>query len=166
MKSYVWLTFGFMGWAYYEMSGGSEFLPVEIETAATVIQEDQGPEIVTRSNSPTLLAVSTSNISSSIEVNEAVAAATALDATEDDQPTVVLAAAPVFEPKLDIREVMGSRVNMRMGPGTDFDVITTLNPGTELEVLEVNADGWANVATVGLGIEGWMAARLLTEPKI
>ncbi|MBU2992635.1 SH3 domain-containing protein [Octadecabacter sp. 1_MG-2023] len=164
MKSYVLLTFGFMGWAYYEMSGGSDFVPVETVTAAVVIQEDQAPEIVTRASSPTLLALSTSNIVSSDDVNEAVAAN--VDVTESDEAVVVLAAAPVVAPKLDIREVMGSRVNMRMGPGTDFEVITTLNPGTELEVLNVNADGWANVATVDRGIEGWMAARLLTEPKI
>jgi len=53
---------------------------------------------------------------------------------------------------------------MRMGPSTDFEVITTLDGGTKLEVLSVDADGWANVSTER-GIEGWMAERLLTEPE-
>ncbi len=79
---------------------------------------------------------------------------------------VVEVLTPVVEPQLDIRQVAGSRVNMRMGPGTGFDVITTLESGTKLEVLEVNADGWANVSTVDRGLEGWMAERLLTDTDI
>jgi uncharacterized protein YgiM (DUF1202 family) len=54
---------------------------------------------------------------------------------------------------------------MRMGPGTGFDVIMTLDGGTKLEILDVNADGWANVATVDLGIEDWLAERLLTATE-
>ncbi|SMX39747.1 SH3 domain-containing protein [Octadecabacter ascidiaceicola] len=162
MKSYVWLTFAFMGWGYYEMSGGADFVPVERVTAEV---EAEAPEIVARADTTTLLSVSSSNIiaqptTTDVEVENAVADALALDAVE-----VVEAVAPVVEPVLDIRRVGGSRVNMRMGPGTDFDVITTLNSGTELEILSVNADGWANVSTVDRGIEGWMAERLLSDPS-
>ena len=45
----------------------------------------------------------------------------------------------------------------------NYDVITTLNGGTEIEVLSVSENGWANIITVDRGIEGWMAERLLTE---
>ena len=168
MKSYVWLTFGFMGWAYYEMSGGAEFEPIEREVAAV---EEPAPEIVTRAANPTLLAVSTSNVTSNVpvaapqaDIDQAVAEAVALDSTEAE-PEVIAIVAPVAEPMLDIRSVKGNLVNMRMGPGTNFDVITTLDGGTELEILQANADGWANVATVDRGIEGWMAERLLTAPE-
>ena len=27
MKTYVWLTFAFLGWGYYEASGGADFQP-------------------------------------------------------------------------------------------------------------------------------------------
>lgn len=165
MKSYVWLTFGFMGWAYYEMSGGSDFAPVEIEIAAIEIEDSQAPEIVTRASSQSLLTVSTSNIVAPSEINDAVADVAVLDVIEPETP-VVEVLAPVVEVFVDIREVSGSRVNMRMGPGTGFDVITTLDGGTKLEVLEVNVDGWANVATVDRGIEGWMAERLLSDADI
>ncbi|AKS44808.1 SH3 domain-containing protein [Octadecabacter temperatus] len=161
MRSYVWLTFAFMGWGYYEMSGGTDFVPVERVTAEV---EAEAPEIVARADTTTLLSVSSSNIiaqPTSTAVEVAVADAVALDEVE-----VVEAVAPVVEPVLDIRRVGGSRVNMRMGPGTNFDVITTLNSGTELEVLSVNADGWANVSTVDRGIEGWMAERLLTDADL
>jgi len=156
MKSYVWLTFGFMGWAYYEMSGGSEFEPVERQVAE-VVEQIEEPELVARANTTTLLAVSTSNVVQPVVTAQVV---------EVEPEPIVEVVAPVVEPKLDIREVGGNRVNMRMGPGTGFDVITTLNPGTKLEILDVNDDGWANVSTVERGIEGWMAERLLTAPEI
>lgn len=165
MKSYVWLTFAFMGWAYYEISGGSDFEPVQ--TVIAVVEQAE-PEIVTRANSPTLLAVSSSNIapqSQDTDIMQALTDAVALDSVEAE-PEIVAVVAPVVEPEeLDIRAVKGSRVNMRMGPGTGFDVIMTLDGGTKLEILEIDADGWANVSTVDRGIEGWMAARLLTDPK-
>jgi len=160
MKSYVWLTFAFMGWGYYEMSGGADFVPVERVTATV---EAEAPEIVARADTTTLLSVSSSNIiaqPTTTDVEAAVADAIALDDVE-----IVEAVAPVVEPVLDIRRVGGSRVNMRMGPSTDFDVITTLDSGTELEILSVNEDGWANISTIDRGIEGWMAERLLSDPS-
>lgn len=163
MKSYVWVTFVFMGWGYYEMSDGADFVPEQREMAAVDVAEE--PEIVARADTSTLMSLSTSNVVplvSDAEITQVVAQATALDAVEAE---IVEVTAPAVEPKLDIREVAGSRVNMRMGPGTGFDVITTLDIGTKLEVLDVNDEGWANVATVDRGLEGWMAERLLTDSE-
>ena len=164
MKSYVWLIFALMGWVYYEMSGGADFVPAERQVA---VVELEAPEIVTRADTTSLMSVSSSNTVAQPEVSDeeilrAVAQAVALDAVEPDVIAVVEA---VVEPKLDIREVAGSRVNLRMGPGTGFDVITTLDGGTKIEVLTVDEDGWANVSTVDRGIEGWMAERLLSDPE-
>jgi uncharacterized protein YgiM (DUF1202 family) len=164
MKSYVWLIFALMGWVYYEMSGGADFVPAERQVA---VVELEAPEIVTRADTTSLMSVSSSNTVAQPEVSDeeilrAVAQAVALDAVEPDVIAVVEA---VVEPKLDIREVAGSRVNLRMGPGTGFDVITTLDGGTKIEVLTVDEDGWANVSTVDRGMEGWMAERLLSDPE-
>jgi uncharacterized protein YgiM (DUF1202 family) len=164
MKSYVWLIFALMGWVYYEMSGGADFVPAERQVA---VVELEAPEIVTRADTTSLMSVSSSNTVAQPEVSDeeilrAVAQAVALDAVEPDVIAVVEA---VVEPKLDIREVAGSRVNLRMGPGTGFDVITTLDGGTKIEVLTVDEDGWANVSTVDRGMEGWMAKRLLSDPE-
>jgi uncharacterized protein YgiM (DUF1202 family) len=164
MKSYVWLIFALMGWVYYEMSGGADFVPAERQVA---VVELEAPEIVTRADTTTLMSVSSSNTVAQPEVSDeeilrAVAQAVALDAVEPDVIAVVEA---VVKPELDIREVAGSRVNLRMGPGTGFDVITTLDGGTKIEVLTVDEDGWANVSTVDRGIEGWMAERLLSDPE-
>jgi len=170
MKTYVWVTFAFMGWAYYEMSGGAGFVPEEQPILVAEADVAPAPDVVTRGDTTTLLTVSTSNRTEQpgaviVPASAPVAAAAPQIEVEEPVITPVVAPAitPAFEPKLDIREVAGSRVNMRMGPGTDFEVITTLNGGAALEVLSVNADGWANVMTVDRGIEGWMAERLLTD---
>jgi uncharacterized protein YgiM (DUF1202 family) len=34
MKKFIVLTFGFLGWAFYEVSGGDEFEPTPVQTAA------------------------------------------------------------------------------------------------------------------------------------
>lgn len=165
VKTYVWVSFAFMGWAYYELSGGSDFVPQQPVVAE--VEEAQSPEIVARADSDiTLISVSTSNVAPA-PVESAPVAEPVVAATSDivEEPQVELASLVAPEPQIDLRAVGSSRVNMRMGPSTDFDVITTLNSGTELEVIDVTADGWANVRTVDRGIEGWMAERLLTDPR-
>ena len=170
MKTYVWVTFAFMGWGYYEMSGGNDFVPEQRPVLAEVSAEPVA-EIVTRASTPSLLSVSSSNIAPPQPAPEAViiqAAATPAAPTEvviEEDTPIVEVVAPVAQAPIDIRSVAGSRVNMRMGPSTGFDVITTLDGGTEAEVLEVTADGWARVRTVENGIEGWMAERLLSAPQ-
>ena len=71
---------------------------------------------------------------------------------------------PVSAPEIsgDLRQVAGTRVNMRSGPGTEFGVVTTLSRGADVEVFEVNASGWARLRNVATGQEGWMAERLLS----
>jgi len=170
MKTYVWLTFAFMGWGYYEMSGGDTFVPEQapvLAAAETAPAENFNDVAVTRASTPTLLAISTSNVSTSLPAAEAevIQAAAIVPLDTADEASIVEIVAPIVEAPLDIRQVAGSRVNMRMGPSTSFDVITTLNGGADLEVLEVNTEGWARVSTVDRGIEGWMAERLLTEPQ-
>lgn len=167
MKTYVWVSFAFMGWAYYEVSGGADFAPQQREVIVAEAETSPDPEIVTRAATPTLLSVSTSNVSPAAETANAVlvsAPAPVETAPVAAEPVVTEVVAPVIEDTIDIREVASSRVNMRTGPGTNFEVIVTLDGGTELEVLDVDESGWANVATVDRGIEGWMAERLLTSP--
>ncbi|AGI66085.1 hypothetical protein OAN307_c03260 [Octadecabacter antarcticus 307] len=123
MQSCVWLTFNFMGRVYYEMAGGGDFAPVERQAA---VVQSQAPEIVARAATTTLLSVPSSNIIvqpevSNASVSLAVAQLVALDTVE---PNVIANIAPVveaiFEHELDIREIAGSRVNMRMGQVPDL----------------------------------------------
>ena len=53
------------------------------------------------------------------------------------------------------------RVNIRNGPGVDFDFFVSLPPGTGVQIIGQNAEGtWYNVR-LDDGDEGWVASRLL-----
>ncbi len=146
---FIIVSFFALGFAFYEFSGGSDFVPesrVSVADAADV----QPVEFTTD------VAVSRSNAASLIALNPTVTPVS-LDTTP---ATTIPVAAPAV---LDIRAVAGSRVNMRQGPGTSFDVVTTLDRGARTEVLEVNREGWARVEVVSTGQIGWMAERLLTD---
>jgi hypothetical protein len=53
----------------------------------------------------------------------------------------------------------GGVVNIRSGPGTNYNIVIKLGNGTRLEVIDRSADGtWLNVRFEGG--EGWIAASL------
>jgi len=62
----------------------------------------------------------------------------------------------------DIRSVKGDLVNMRSGPGTDYDVIDKLPQATQVEVLSSNGNGWVELRRVDSSETGWIAEFLLT----
>nr|WP_285813429.1 SH3 domain-containing protein [Lutimaribacter sp. EGI FJ00013] len=51
---------------------------------------------------------------------------------------------------------------MRMGPGTKFNVATTLRRGDLVEVLDDPGTGWLNLRVVDTGRVGWIADFLVT----
>ncbi len=63
----------------------------------------------------------------------------------------------------DLRTVSGTRVNVRGGPGTDFNVVGRLTQGDEIVVLEDNGAGWVRFETPDGLTQGWMADFLLTS---
>ena len=77
--------------------------------------------------------------------------------------TAVPAVEPTVELDQDIRVVAGNRVNVRGGPGTDFDVVGSLTRGSEVLVLEENGDGWVEMQSVDGTTIGWMADFLLEK---
>lgn len=169
MGKFIIVSFLALGLAFYEFSGGADFVPEQRIVVAEAEVTNPTPFVQT-----TNVQVTRSNSASLTALNPAVTTVS-LEAAPIAEPAVVEVAAPiivedpvqeVFEivnVALDIRAVGGSRVNMRQGPGTTFDVLDTLNAGTEAEVLEVNADGWARVQILNTGQVGWMAERLLTD---
>lgn len=193
MTRFMLLTFAFLGWAFYEMSGGSEFEPgwyIETADAETVAPmetaeaaEDPAPmtEIVARAETST----------DSFSVIQATAPAKAADPapvvqaslqTETPEPapqtqglrvTTRSTSAPVDSNVVigrrqpvtadrDLREVAGSRVNMRNGPGTNFSVVDSLARGARVEVLDEPGNGWLKLRVVSTEEIGWMADYLVT----
>ena len=69
---------------------------------------------------------------------------------------------PQIAPDLaDFRVVSGTRVNLRGGPSTDFEVRTQLFEGDEVEVLDDTGDGWVQLRVLGTEEIGWMSEDFL-----
>jgi len=229
MKRFIFLTFGFMGWAFYEMSGGADFVPAGPQTASAEAAEaalfasaNPSSNLVTASaanaarkaESPippfaegtpardataTRVALNLTTLSDLPQANDGMvqkAVATPADragakvvkakAVSAPAPKVEKAAytttsanAPTVIPSLidgadsgatfvsttqaDIREVNGTRVNVRGGPGTNFGVVGKLGKGDAVEVIEDNGAGWVRFRSVDGSESGWMADFLLNN---
>ncbi|WP_323772279.1 SH3 domain-containing protein [Antarctobacter sp.] len=73
------------------------------------------------------------------------------------------ALAPEFVPEArDLRVVSASRVNLRGGPATSYDVVDKLDEGVEVEVLDDTGDGWVKLRVVDSDTLGWMSDDFLT----
>ncbi len=182
MKSYIWVTFGFLALAFYQLSGGAAFEPETRVTNPTRVAF--GPSIAKRSSD--VAPVATRTVTDSLTVAPVIISATdslhasviaasltdapatapksaaealALLASQDNTATLD---GSLVSPSAGIRIVAGSRVNMRQGPSTRYGVVTTLAQGTEAEVLETT-NGWARIRVVETGRMGWMAESLLRE---
>lgn len=188
MKKFIIVTFVALGWAFYVASGGSDFEPVqraEVEPEVPEVEETAPEPVVADLSTPSDGSVET-GIDASIVLTNLTDPVVDADPAEADVETtlagvddtpVVAEEAPVevavaAQPEaaieitadpdpIDMREVAGSRVNMRSGPGTDYGVLATLSRGELAEILEIDASGWARIRVIGSDQVGWMAIRLL-----
>lgn len=67
------------------------------------------------------------------------------------------------EPPVDTREITGTRVNMRDGPGTIYPVIVRLTIGQEVEVLGESGTGWLRLRSMSNSQIGWVSASLVSK---
>lgn len=74
----------------------------------------------------------------------------------------IASSADITDTAPDIRSVKGTLVNMRSGPGTDYDVVDQLEQATEVEVLTDAGNGWVELRPLDGGTTGWIAEFLLT----
>lgn len=91
--------------------------------------------------------------------------ATPLETFDPNAPTEApeartAAPAPIAEPEPDMREIRGTRVNMRDGPGTIYPVVGKLRLGQEIEVLTDSGTGWLRVRVMPGQQLGWVSASL------
>jgi hypothetical protein len=220
MKRFILLTFGFLGLAFYELSGGADFEPprppvVEASLTEGTVADDEPQIEVARAkpqiapHTPQGLAnirpidttppgfgdtpdtdTAQTNDTAQIDdlvaaVNAAVKAAEAPLANEVTLVPVNLSSTtsgqdtPAIIPSLitpddtgaatieasgfgDIRTVSGNSVNVRGGPGTEYDVVTQLTRGDSVEVINDSGDGWVQLRPLNGGPVGWMADYLLS----
>ncbi|GAB5435428.1 SH3 domain-containing protein [Falsiruegeria mediterranea] len=204
---FVLVSFAFLGFAFYELSGGADFEPrgvrpdepekvayspapkpkpvAEPVTAVALVAK---PVLKPRQNKveapgpveePALTAEETAkrlaqikpglqsglnsfgqNVGASLTLASLEQGAVSFQTnTESEAPQV---AAPE-EPKADIREVLGTRVNMRDGPGTIYPVVARLNIGHKVEVLSESGTGWLRLRVLPEQQMGWIAASLVSK---
>lgn len=67
------------------------------------------------------------------------------------------------EPEKDIREISGTRVNMRDGPGTIYPIIGKAVIGQKVEVLSESGTGWLRLRVVPTQQIGWISASLVRK---
>lgn len=155
MTKFMIVTCLTLFWAYYEMSGGADFEPSQREVTSAAPWDTNLPanQILDASAEQPADIQVTQLRSAAYEILSA-----SLD-NELETPTVVYAAAEeVVEvedvAKVDLRLVVGSRVNMREGPSTNHLVLDTVSRGTQVEVIAINSDGWAQIRLIDSGDTG------------
>ncbi|WP_164661804.1 SH3 domain-containing protein [Tropicibacter sp. Alg240-R139] len=207
---FVLISFAFLGFAFYELSGGAEFEPRGVRSAesekvaytpapktkpiaepVTAVALVAKPVLTPRSakvaapESPVKpeltaeeAAIRLGRISTGLQgglnaLEQNPGATFTLASLEQGavsfQPNTEIVAteapqvaAPVI-PKADIREVLGTRVNMRDGPGTIYPVVGRLNIGHKVEVLGESGTGWLRLRILPEQHTGWIAASLVSK---
>lgn len=82
-----------------------------------------------------------------------------------DAETEALETPVVAEPVKDIREVSGTRVNMRDGPGTIYPIIGKASIGQKVEVLSDSGTGWLRLRVLQGQQVGWISASLVRNTE-
>lgn len=187
MIRFILITFAFLGWSFYEMSGGSEFDPSKArltnvkEDPLKPVQVAQLPKSEPKAD-VTRVSLNLTSVNDVLGTKAKPASkpvVTRVKAVEPEaEPTIILPSliadvdTPAVQPQpeptetvliTDVRVVSGSRVNVRGGPGTSFQVVNKLVQGDEVEILEDNGSGWVLLRPVSGGPTGWMADFLLSE---
>ncbi|MGX0974999.1 hypothetical protein ACSSVY_000697 [Roseovarius sp. MBR-51] len=198
----ILVSFAFLGWSFYELSGGADYRPSADSFQARALLDNQRPKQrplrvnvielaqdaapqpdaeVTRTitslhdlglnmgqkvmltlasaegaaaPAPTELHLPTVKMTTPAQLptTPEVAATAQLPAATDE----TLATSP------DFRQVSGTSVNLRTGPGTRFDRITSLARGTKVIVLHNPGEGWIKLRVVDTDRIGWMADSMVT----
>lgn len=179
-RTFVAVSLVLLGGTFYELSGGSDFVPATRAEAQTASAEStidgasvplmggifaSREEILAQADARAATTAPVTTISTrSVSLAKIEAKPVEQEAAVQQAALTTTEAAPVEPeaPAYDAYVVDGSWVNMRQGPGTRFGVIDTLPRGTEVEVIAVES-GWANLRVISSGETGWMAKNLLAD---
>ncbi|SLN22244.1 Bacterial SH3 domain protein [Falsiruegeria litorea R37] len=204
---FVLISFAFLGFAFYELSGGADFEPrgvrpaqpeklaytpapkpkpvAEPVTAVALVAKPAltprkaktvepepvaAPELTSDEAAQKLAQLAPGfqaglngfgeNVGAGLTLASLQQGATSLQRnTEVTEPQV----AEPEQPKADIREILGTRVNMRDGPGTIYPVVGRLNIGHQVEVLGESGTGWLRLRVLPEQQMGWIAASLVSK---
>ena len=78
---------------------------------------------------------------------------------------LVLSASAAAAENYTVKQTSDGFLNMRSGPGTNFDVINRVYPNMVVDVLE-NKGRWFRVRVPGAKKSGWVSSNFLTGPQV
>lgn len=192
MGKFIPIAFSFLGFAFYELSGGADF-----DGEALRLSRVDTTTVKTGLPKVKLAQAQKNNLKDHTVVSRALinlASAQKLDVTDiatakpqitqtsfvvgqqQDVASAIILPSLIAQPDADfdvqaplatigqdLRLVTGNLVNVRGGPGTEFDVVGKLARGATVEVLAENGDGWVEMRSTNGEVIGWMADFLLNE---
>lgn len=185
MWRFLIVTFAFLGWGFYELSGGADYEPragslqAEAYRVFSALHVQQG-DIATAPSDPdaqarlvSRAAVDLTSLPIVTTANPVLGAPAGIAPAVERVDIAEPPASPVVKASLsengniktrsgDIRTISASVVNMRMGPGTRYDVVTKLRLGETVEVLSDPGEGWLKLRVLETGRIGWMSDALVT----
>lgn len=180
MNKYILVAFAFIGIGFYELSGGSDFVPGD---TSLVVFADPRPAAPSVRSEPTIVARADNAASVLTDIAPARALVTPVQGAAGRSPTQVsltaaidtetpvarspetvanVASLPEPSTEPDLRFIDGDLVNMRGGPGTDYAVIGKLYRNDLVEIIEDEGNGWLHLRDTLSGDEGWIAEWLVT----
>ncbi len=169
MKKFIVVSFGFMAWAFYELSGGADFVPETRPVAqAPLVSQDKIDAVVAEVAADPEPEV----VMASLVVAPAPEVAPVAAPVEPvvSQEFVSLSASPTGQieatetpPGAAVMTVTAQSLNVRSGPSTNDAVIGKLTQYEAVSLVQETADGWALIRIEGDGVEGWVARRFLTN---
>jgi hypothetical protein len=191
VKKYIFLSFIFMGWAFYELSGGSDFEPQTLPAAEPVASasiERATPATDDRTNVPRVVQVSTARAEIAPEKPDAVAEAVAeaLETTpelaaslQDDsgeEPAVQLVSlsqsGTLFAQPIERLEVVDPAPSQAASETvrdirwiTGSRVNMRNGPGTQYSILDKLVEGDEVEVLDDLG-NGWVKLRTINEGRV
>lgn len=207
---FLLISFAFLGFAFYELSGGADFEPrgvrpaepekvaytpapkpkpvAEPVTAVALVAKPAltprkaktvaldpaaEPELTSDEAAQKLAQMAPGlqtglngfgeNVGASLTLASLQQGATSLQLNTDTSDTEAPQVTELEQPKADIREILGTRVNMRDGPGTIYPVVGRLNIGHKVEVLGESGTGWLRLRVLPEQQMGWIAASLVSK---
>jgi hypothetical protein len=180
LRSFILLTFLFLGIGFYELSGGADFEPESRPGTAVAAAEPVAPavpETVTRADPDAIAGLDALPgvperlarplVSPEVSAAEQAVAAAVMAAIAAPVPEAQPEATPVLASLATAlgteRYVEATALNVRAGPSTNDRVLTRLTQNAAVTVLSDLGDGWSLVRVGSDGTEGWVASEFLSR---
>lgn len=175
VSRFIFLSFAFLGWAFYEVSGGPDFQPrisaaiaaTEISRPSTAVSKNlDAPDTAavlqeTSATQETGLIVTRMIVADAATPGQGITSYSMSSTLGRNAPKLMFSLSATG-PSPDIRRITADKVNLRTGPGTDFVVVDNLSLATRVKLLDGSVRGWVKLRSLDSGRVGWIQRRFLT----